>query len=285
MYHLVDMHRMFTMYWVSLGLEPVKIYYLRVRVPSPWYAMCVNVMNHEVPVGERVVVVSDVQAYMLNREAVFDCDAPGSQRWIYLLARRHRDEAAFARQFKQWRARTVFYIRGKAMGSVKGEKWSPDEISAWARFWNSRAQLKYHRGDCAVYELGAPRKPGSPQLHLPGPQDWLMRELVEVGQDLPTLRARFKEALAAGAESAYAQGGYGELVLAAGDAAGAVAALRRATAIAPKSHPLWFSLARALIEARQPGAARAAMERGKELNPLSDELPVLERELAELTRQ
>jgi hypothetical protein len=272
---------MFTVFWVCLGLEPVNIYHMRVLSPSPWYAMTANVINGTVLRGERVAVVSDVQAYEVERDAIFDCDAPGSRRWIHMLARRHRDADAFARQFRQWRARTVFYIRGKALSAALSEEWEPSEIRSWALFWNSRARLVYQRGKCAVYDLGPPKRP-APLLDLPGPQDWLIGRMLMVQRDPAALGSVFRGALASGAESGFACGVYGDLSGAAGKTKDAIPALRRATAIAPGSDELWFSLARALIRADRLKDARIALERGRALNLFSDELPALEEALSSL---
>jgi hypothetical protein len=256
-------------------MEPADFYYARVRVPSPWYAITANIANHATPAGERIAVVSDVQAYMLNRDALFDCDAPGSRRWIWRLPQRRGDEADLDRQFRQWHVRTVWHIRGKAVAASAGEAWTPAAVRLWSGWWNRRARLVQQRGECAVYELGPPGHP-VPHLDLPGPQDWYLRRLLTPGATVRDHRAIYREALAAGGDSAYLRGVYGDLAAANGGVADAVTALRGAVRIEPGYAALWFSLARALIRARDFPGARAALAKGRALSPAAEEIGELE---------
>ncbi len=276
-YHLLDMHRMFTSYWVALGMEPADNFYARVRVPSPWYAITANIVNHTTPPGERVAVVSDVQAYMLDRDALFDCDAPGSRRWLWRLPQRRGDEAALDRQFRQWNIRTVWYIRDKAMALSAGESWEAGRIGIWARWWNRRARLMHQRGEIAVYALGPPG-PAAPKLDLPGPQDLVLRRILK-GRTQADRRTVFRQALAMGADSAYLRGVYGEAAAADGAVAEGVAELRAAVRIEPGYAALWFSLARAQLRGKDLPGARAALARGRALSPLADEVRDLDRDL------
>jgi len=279
-FHAFDMHRLFTPCWVALGLEPAWVYHSRVNQPSPWYAVAVTWANRNAPPRGRIAVVSDVQAYLFDRETIFDCDAPGSRRWITRLLERRRGEAALDRQFRQWNVRTVFYIRGKAMAASRGETWEPGAAARMAAWWNRRAHRVFYRGHCSIYELARPGQ-ARLQLDLPGPQEaYLMR--VVAAPDLAARRAVWRAALAAGAESAVLDGAFGESALegnppAAAEAAGALA---RAVAIAPDAGGLWISYGRALTGAGRLAAARAALAKARELNPLHDDLEGAEADLA-----
>jgi hypothetical protein len=278
-YHGVDMHRMFTSFWTAAGLESRRAFEVRVRYPTPWYAVSANIVNGTAPRGERVAVISDVQAYMINRDAIFDCDAPGSKRWIHLMAARRGTEEAIARQFRQWHVRTVLYLRGKAFASSRGEEWKAGETGPWARFWNARARLVTERGDCCVYELESRGKQGM-KMDLPGPQDWLMNVLLNEDIPFASRKAVFFRAVKDGAGSAYSWAIYGDLARLAGDGPGAVDALRRSVAAATQAPGLWFLYARSLIAARRYREAATALGRGAKLDPASAEVAAIRRELA-----
>jgi len=277
-YHLLDMHRMFTSYGVALGFEPQEVYFARVRVPSPWYALTANWINGTTPRGERVAVVSDVQAYMLNRDAFFDCDAPGSRRWIWRLPQLRRDEADLNRQFRQWNVRTVWHIRTKAIAVSGGEVWTPSAVRVWARWWSRRARLMLQRGDCAVYTLGS-AGPAAVPLDLPGPQDALLRELLTDGLTRAGRQAVFRKALALGADSAYLRAVYGNQAVGDGAVAEGIAQLRAAARLAPGYAAVWFSLARGLIKARAYSEARAALATGLALGPTTEDTADIARAL------
>ena len=278
-YHLVDMHRMFTSFWTALGLESRMSFEVRVRYPAPWYTVSTNIVNGTAPRGERVAVISDVQAYMIDRDAIFDCDAPGSRRWIHVMAERTGSEEAIARQFRQWRIRTVLYLRGKAFAASRSEEWKASEIGPWARFWNSRARLVTERGDCCVYDLGA-RGGQTMKLDLPGPQDWLMAVLLNEDVPFKDRRDVFRRAMADGAGSAYSWAIYGDMARLSGDGQGAADALKRSVAAAPQAPGLWFLYARSLIASRRFREAAVALDRGAKLDPAAAEVAEIGRELA-----
>ena len=279
-FHALDMHRLFTPFWVALGLEPAYVYNSRVTQPSPWYAVAVSWTNRNAPRGTRVAVVSDVQAYLFDREAIFDCDAPGSRRWIRRIVERRGDEAGLDRQFRQWNIGAVFYIRGKAMAGSRGETWDAAAVKRIADWWDRRARRVFYRGHCSVYELGVRGKPVL-QLDVPGPQEWYLMRMVAAA-DRKVQDAVRREALAAGAESAILHGACGEAALENAPPAPAAAAeaLARAVAIAPDAPGLWILYGRALVVAKRLVQARGAFAKARELNPLHEDLAGAEAELA-----
>jgi len=276
-FHTLDMHRMFTSYWTALGLEPEAEYEERTRMPWPWYPVAVRWINRNAPVDGRVGVVSDVQAYMLDRDAIFDCDAPGSRRWLKRLVERMPGERDLARQFRQWNMRTIFYIRPKAMAASRGESWTTAEVRRWRRFIESRARVVWARGQCAVYELGAPRKP-SILMDLPGPGEALLVAM----EDVPSMAGRagiYAAGKARGVESAYTCVRYGEYLAESGRNREAAGYFRRALAIAPGVAGFWFDLAIAETRQGRTGLARDALARGLAIEPLASKGVEIARDL------
>jgi len=249
-------------------------------MPWPWYPVAVRWLNRNAPVDGRVGVVSDVQAYMVDRDAVFDCDAPGSRRWLKRLVERAPGDRELARQFRQWKMRTIFYIRPKAMAASRGESWTATEVRGWRRFFESRARVVWARGQCAIYELGAPRKP-STQMDLPGPGE----ALIVAMEDEPTMAGRtalYTAGTARGVESAYTLVRYGEYLAEAGRNREAAGYFRRALAIAPKVAGFWFDLAIAETRQGRLGPARDALARGLDLEPMASKGKEIARDLRNL---
>ncbi|MEK7766757.1 MAG: tetratricopeptide repeat protein, partial [bacterium] len=276
-YHALDMHRMFTSFGTAVGLEDARHHLIRTRVPAPWYALAVEEANVSTPPGRRIAVVSDVQAYLLDRDAIFDCDQPGTRRWIRNLAQRVPQEAAYARQFRQWNVRLVLYIRGKALGASRNESWTPEAVRAWTRFWNARARLRDDVGDCALYDLGPPGRPAI-RFDVPGVQEMLLAGILEPGV-ARTERARRFRAATAVADSGYLRGAYGERLAAEGEPAAGAAELRRAAAIEPRSADVWFSLALAFARAGRPEEARGALARGAAIRPWAEDVKSVQAEI------
>ncbi len=279
-FHAVEMHSMFSPFLRALGLEPAFYYDDRLLQPAPWYARAVRRLNSRVPKNERVAVISDVQAYELNRRALFDCDQVGAKRWIWEITRLRTTEEDIARQFRQWKARTVFVIRPKARALIRGEDWRGGRGKAWAAFWNSRARLAYETGDCAIYELDPLRRKAEPKLDLPGPQDWAG---VMWGQerDPAVCASIYRGLLAGGIESAGIHADFGRAMAWHGRDTKAATAFGRALAVAPEIPGLWFVLARFHLDAGRPREARSAFERGIRLDPDSPEASDLPRRLQE----
>ena len=278
-YHVIDMHCKSTCLFVALGFEDRGDYEERTRVPWGSYATTVRWLNRNIPRGEKVAVVSDVQAFLLNHEAVFDCDAPHSTRWILGLARRSADPDAIARQFRRWNCRTVFYIRSKAIAAARNESWGPVEAGRWRRFWDTRAVLLRRSGPCVVYELSRKPHPSRIPEDLAGLQEWILSEML-AKPDHAGRKAVYRRGLAAGVESAYLCGTYGEITMNDGFPAEGAEELRKSVRLAPDLADAWFSLARALLRSGRPGEARQALARGERLEPGSPDLNDLRNEFA-----
>jgi len=204
LYHLLDMRRTLPMVGsVALGLESRARYDQRMLWPYG-YADALKYLHRMVPTTGRVAVISEVQAYRIDREAIFDCDAPAARRWIALLVKRSADGNALARQFKQWNVRYVLYVRPRAEALVRREEWTRAHVRRWTQFWDARARLVFRSGDSLVYALGPAVQPAGPRLDLPGPQEWVLANARRESD--PAARQKwYAQARAAGIESTYLQ--------------------------------------------------------------------------------
>lgn len=278
-YHAVDMQAKFTAVSVALGIEQASDYMSRTRYPFPWYFPAVNWINSQVPRGERVAVVSDVQAYLIDNDAIFDCDA-GSIRWITRLVKRESGPEGLARQFRRWNARTVFYLRNKAMAGLKGEEWSPEDAGKWARFWGTHAEMVQRRGECVIYRISRTPLPHRTLLDMPGPQEWVVARLIDAGPSRRGRRAVLNNALSMGVDSAFIRDAYGEIALDRGDPADGVGELREAIRIVPDFSPAWLALAKALLRSGRADEALRAKARWEEFDPLASDREALNLEFA-----
>lgn len=286
LYHLVDMQRMFTPFGTVLGIESREHFTSRLAQPSPWYSVAVRWTNRNIPKGERVAVISDVQAYHFDHDAIFDCDAPRSRRWIRNLLERTDTDDDLDRQFRQWNCRTVFYIRGKAQAYAKNanEAWDRKEATRIAGWWNRRAKRIFHRGQMSIYDLGAKRTKPEVQLDLPVAQELASNRLV-AEDSIEGRTGAWQEALAAGAESGMLAAAYAEAQLDGGAVHEALAAAKRAAVIAPDVPAIRAGLVFALIAARNLPRAEAGFKAFKAAFPTSEDLPELDRRLAELRQR
>ena len=278
-YHLADMQSKYTSAFVSLGLEERALYDSRIRVPWLYYSPTASWMNRNIAAGERVAVVSDVQAYMLDRDAIFDCDACYC-RWILRLVRHEPDSASLARQFRRWNVRSILYIRPKALASARGEAWTREEVRRWSGFWERYGVLDHRYGDCVVYRISRKPLPARTLLDMPGPQEWVVARMLEAGADRAARRAALREAREEGARSAILSLSYGELALDHGDPADGLAELREAVRLDSGLAPAWLALARALLRTGRVAEALQARARWEGLDPLSNERESLRLEFA-----
>ena len=278
-FHFGDMQSKFTSAFVSLGIEETDYYLYRTRYPYPWYYPSVKWINREVPRQERVAVVSDVQAYLIDSDAIFDCDAT-SNRWINGVVRQENSPQALARQFRRWNIRTVLYIRNKALSGARRQAWSVADAENWAKYWGTHAQVVYRNGECAIYRLS--REPGERRtlLDMPGPQEWIIARLYDAGPSRSARRAVFNDGLKMGIESAFLHGAYGEIAMEAGDPADGVEELRKAVRLVPDLAPAWLALTRALLRSGRIEEAHAAKLRWDALEPVSEDRTNLVTEFA-----
>ncbi len=286
LYHLVDMQRMFTPFGTVLGVESRDHYTMRLAQPSPWYAVAVKWTGRNIPNGERVAVVSDVQAYHFDHDAVFDCDAPRSRRWIRNLLDRTKTGADLDRHFRQWNCRTVFYIRGKAQAYAlnSSEAWDAKAATRMAGWWNRRAVRIFHRGQISVYRLDEPRMKPEVQLDLPVAQELASNRLV-TDTSVEGRRKIWSEAVATGTESGMLAAAYAEALTEGGAARDALPAARRAVAIAPDVPTIRAQLIYTLIATNDAQAAGTEFVRFKAEFPTSPDLPELDRRLGELRQR
>jgi len=265
-YHVLDMHRTLpAVPLVSAGLLDRDEYLVRTRHPRG-YVGAIAKVNLAVPAGERVAVLGATEAYLFDSEALFDCDAPGSRRWLYLTALRFTNEAGFARWFRQRNIRTVFYVPARAAAGAEGEAWPLASARPWARFWNSRAHIASTDADCLTYVLA--RAPGtpSPQRDLPGPQDALLAAM-DAEKKWSGRTRIYTVAVGQGLESAHLDAVYGAWTGNDGRYPQAEAALRRALRISPSHAPAWYWLAAVRLGRKNPAGAREALERGVDADP------------------
>jgi len=277
-YHLLDMHRILPgTFSVALGLEDRTAFHRRMRDPIGYW-QATEFVNAATEPAERVAVIADIKAYWLDREAIYDCDAPDARRWLYLVAGRMRTEEDYARQFRQWNVRTILYLRTKAGKLVKDEDWYGGRGAGWAAFWNRRARPGAQFLECAVYMLD-PQGVAAPKPDLPGPQ-----EAILVAMDkLPTFedkRAAFRLAVKSGMESAHLDAVFGAWAANAGDAKEAIRALTRALALAPVHQQAWYWLSAAYLRAGKLRDAARSFESGVGVNPRYPLRTDLERAIA-----
>jgi hypothetical protein len=265
-YHVLDMHRTLpAVPLVSAGLLSREEYLLRTRHPRG-YMDAVEAVNGAAIPGERVAVFGATEAYLVRSEAVFDCDAPGSRRWLYLLASSGRDEAGFARWFRQRNIRVALHVPGRAAAAAAGETWDTGSEKPWTAFWNSRARLVSAPGDCVVYTLARERGPSGPARDLPGPQDAVLSAMDREASWTGRTRI-YTSAIARGLESAHLDAVYGAWTGNDGRYPAAEAALRRAVRLAPSHAPAWYWLTAVLLARHKTGEARDALARGVGADP------------------
>jgi len=278
-YHFADMQAKFTSAFVALGIESREEYLSRTRYPFPWYSGAAAWLNREVPARERVAVVSDVQAYMIDSDAIFDCDAC-SCRWITALVRREAGPGALARQFRRWNVRTVLYIRNKALAGAKPENWTAAEAGNWSGFWGTHAVPVFRYGECVVYRISSKPLPSRTLLDMPGPQEWAVARLLDAGTPRQARRAVLDRVLKMGVDSAFLRGAYGEIAMDRGDPADGIGELRAAVRIVPDLAPAWLSLTRCLLRAGRMEEARRTRARWEAIDPLSEDRGAVELEFA-----
>jgi hypothetical protein len=233
--------------------------------------------------NERIAVISDVQAYHFDRDAIFDCDAPGSRRWICNLFDRLPDDRSIDAQVRRWNCRTVFYIRGKAQAYARNAKeaWDARTATRVAGWWNRRAVRIFHRGQITIYRLDPPGAKPTVQLDLPVAQELASNRLVD--DPAPERRKiAWREALAAGAESGMLAAAYAEAQTDGGAHADAVEAADRAAGIAPDVPAIRATRLFALIAKGDVKRAGSEFVKFKAEFPGSPDLPELERRLSVL---
>jgi tetratricopeptide (TPR) repeat protein len=264
-YHLLDMHRILPgTFFVALGIEDRDAFHGRMRDPIGYW-QAVEYIDASTGPEERVAVISDIKAFWLDREAIYDCDAPDARRWLYLVAGKLGTEEEYARQFRQWDCRTVLYLRTKAGKLVRGEDWYAGRGAGWAAFWNRRARPAAQFLECAVYTLDPPG-PAVPKPDLPGPQECLLVAMNKL-PEFADLRAAWKLAVMSGMESAHLDAIYGAWASNAGNAGEAVGALGRAVRLAPTHQQAWYWLSAAYLRAGKLRDAASALETGVGVNP------------------
>lgn len=263
---------------VTLGLRTRDSYYARWRMPRGFWAS-VSRINSTVPPGERVAVISEVQAYLVDREAIFDSDAPGAKRWVDNLALACRSATDWERRFRRWNCRTVLYLPNRAAAVANPREWTVKETRLFADFWNSRARTSFLSGDCVVYTL-APRDKSALQLDLPAGQERWLVAMKSAEHSPDRCAGIYRAALASGAESGRLHQVFGGLMIDARRHKEAVAALRKSLAIAPFNADAWYWLAGTLMDGRRFREAREALEKAVGLNPGHDLRVPIERGLS-----
>jgi len=255
-------------YNTALGLNSRDDFYTAHRGPiGMWPAA--SFINGGVPRTERVGVICEVQAYLIDRVAVFDSDAPGSRRWIDNLALFCSKPGDWAKAFRKWNCRTILYEYGRAAAVAQPRSWSRESSRAFAEFWNTQAQKVFHSGDCSVYRIGPASKRGL-RADMPGAQEGWLLEMKRASNSRENLGRVNKYALDAGVESARTLAVFGGFISQAGAVAEGVASLERAAALAPDEPSPWYWLAANYVAMGQKGRARDAYKKGLALDPEHD---------------
>ncbi len=267
-YHILDMRRTLPgVARVAVGFLSRERYEERMVWPRG-YSKALDYLHANVPEGERILVVSEVQAYRIDREAVFDCDAPQARRWITrLVERSDASEMVFVRQMRQWNARTILYLRPRAVALARDENWGVKAVRMWSRFWNSRFRPVYRSGSCVIYEFGASGTGlGRPGPDLPGPQGAAVSEIARA-RGLDEKRRSYAKSLRRGIVSAYVHATFGIAASRAGNYAEALAALTKATGIDRDHAVAWYGKVVPLWRMGQRSQAREALARAVALDP------------------
>ena len=264
LFHVLDMHRNFSPLMAALGLEKTGEYSRYIVMPSPAYRDSVVKLNPGIPVNSRVGVVSDVQAYMVDGEAIFDCDAVGGHRWIYELVKRTRTTSEILRQFRQWNMRSILYIRGKSFSAAQGEAWSDSDMTRWCGFWGKHAEYLSSSGECVVYRIDAHGRKRGLTLDIPGPQEWIMRRLAGGFSDRKELQAYSLKLAGLSAESGFIHAALGEAYFSMNEIPESLHHLRMATKIDETFSSAWYL--QAMISLRVGRKAEALAARAKYLS-------------------
>jgi len=266
LYHPGEMNRSLPgTYSTALGLNTKESFYAVHRAPDGYWR-AVSFINSAVPRGESVAVVSDVQAYLIDRRALFDSDAQDSRRWLDNLALVCRSPRDWDRAFRKWKCRTVLYLNGRAAAVGHPRDWTPEETRIFAGFWNARANRVFRSAECSVYELG-PASARRPRPDLPGPQERWLLEMQRTSRWPGDCGRVYGSALLAGAESGRLHMIYGGLMANAGALGEGVSALERAVALAPDEAAAWYWLTAARLRRGDRARARKSFDRGFALEP------------------